>query len=109
MYVKGQGVPANHQIAFSWFEQSAKNGNPVAQGNLGELYFRGKRGIPRSFEKAYLWNAVAVMTDKKTPMLEQRSRQARSRELAAKELTPEKLAELEQAVARCWDQPKTCP
>jgi TPR repeat protein len=50
----GAGVPKNHVLARSLFEQVGELGNAKAMNNLGLLYFNGK-GMQRNINVARSW------------------------------------------------------
>ena len=41
MHKFGYGVVKNDATAVGWYRKSADQGHPMAQGNLGHMYFRG--------------------------------------------------------------------
>ena len=43
------------QEAAKWFLLAAEQGNVMAQGHLGRLYYLGKGGAPQSYEEALRW------------------------------------------------------
>lgn len=52
MYLYGEnGVEANYEEAFKYYEMAAKQNNPIALNNLGSLYFNGI-GTKRDYRKA---------------------------------------------------------
>ena len=65
MYEFGQGYDINPQAAFSWYQKSAKQGNPEGRMNLARSYNFGL-GTPQNFalaEAGYLANAQAGHID----------------------------------------------
>ncbi|KAK2077615.1 hypothetical protein QBZ16_004460 [Prototheca wickerhamii] len=52
-FVGGIGVAADNATALSWFKKAAEKGHPSALLGLGLMHLEG-RGVPRSYEKAYL-------------------------------------------------------
>jgi hypothetical protein len=55
MYQNGRGVPKNVHTAISWYSKSAKQGNPVAEEHLGEIYQFGEQGIKQDKSEAANW------------------------------------------------------
>jgi len=49
----------DYEKAFYYFEKAAKEGNPVAQNDLGVMYEMG-RGVKRDFKKAVYWYQQAA-------------------------------------------------
>jgi TPR repeat protein len=50
----GQGVKQDDAAALSWFNKAAALGEPVAQRNLGLMYYRG-RSVEQSNSRAAEW------------------------------------------------------
>ena len=46
--------PVNPEKAFRWYLLAAKNGDPLGQANIGELYYWG-HGVERDTQKANKW------------------------------------------------------
>jgi TPR repeat protein len=46
--------PDNYSVAYRRFASRAKNGDAIAQNNLGHMYADG-RGVPRDVQKAIYW------------------------------------------------------
>lgn len=42
----------NYEEAFKWYKKSAEQGNPRAENNIGNCYFRG-RGVETNYEEAF--------------------------------------------------------
>jgi Sel1 repeat len=55
MYQNGKGVPKNVHTAIGWYTKSAKQGNPVAEEHLGEIYQFGEQGIKQDNAEAKNW------------------------------------------------------
>ena len=51
----GRGVSESKEMARLWYEKSAEQGNPLAQGMLGLMHEYGEGGLPVSKEKARVW------------------------------------------------------
>jgi uncharacterized protein len=59
MHAGGQGPTNNYVEAAKWFRMAADQGLPIAQHNLGGLYFSG-RGVPQDFQEAAQWYEKAA-------------------------------------------------
>ncbi len=88
MYDKGKGVPQNYQEAFKWTRKAADQGLAYAQSRLGYMYRDGK-GVPQDYAQAHMWYnlASANLTG------DARVRAINSRDLVAKVMTREQIAE----------------
>lgn len=53
-YEKGDGIPANFNTAFMWYNIAAEQGYAPAQYKIGYFYWEGKN-IAKSYEKAIEW------------------------------------------------------
>lgn len=58
-YLLGRGVPQNDEQAFFYFNQGAKEGDPLAQNEVAYLYAAGK-GTKRDYHKAFNWYQQAA-------------------------------------------------
>lgn len=45
--------------AVYWLTKAAQDGDPAAQGTLGDLYKQGI-GVPQNFVQAYAWQSIGV-------------------------------------------------
>jgi TPR repeat protein len=53
MYNQGKGVPQDYKKAFQWYSKAAADlSKPLAQYNLGVLYYNGN-GVPQDSKKAF--------------------------------------------------------
>jgi TPR repeat protein len=59
MYLGGQGVPLNGNLAAKWFRLAASRGDADAQDNLGLLYLFG-RGVRQDYAEAAKWFRLAA-------------------------------------------------
>jgi uncharacterized protein len=99
IYTEGRGVPQDYAEAARWYRLAADQGEPQAQYNLGAYYANGQAGRRPDFVNAYMWfNLAAVHFKQSDP---RRNRAINSRELMAKQLTEEQLAEAQRR-AREW-------
>lgn len=101
VYYHGQGVEDNDSEAAIWWLKAAEQGYAPAQANLGLLYANG-RGVLTDYVQAHKWLSLAATRFE--PGGEQ-ERAARTRELVARRMTPEQLAEAERLV-RDWKPEK---
>lgn len=86
-YEVGDGVPQDHAKAIEWFTKAATQGNPLAQRNLGQLYMNSRfAGADRVL--AYAWSNLASTRGDQNAL--------QSRDLVARQLTPEEIAEAQQ-------------
>ncbi len=60
MYEKGKGVDKDYKKAFKWYELAAKQGQPVAQYNLGNMYERGE-GLAKDDIQAFKYFSLASL------------------------------------------------
>lgn len=51
--------PSTYSYAYSYFEQRAEKGDPIAEDNLGRMYADG-RGAPESPEQSVYWYSKAA-------------------------------------------------
>ena len=54
MYRKGEGVPANDQLAFKWYSKAAEQGDAESQFWLGKMYQDG-RGVSKNLLMGFVW------------------------------------------------------
>ena len=52
-------MPKDAAKAVSWYRKAVKQGDAVAQSNLGLMYAKGE-GVPKSFIAAYMWTNLAA-------------------------------------------------
>jgi len=97
MYGTGRGVPSDESQAVFWFHQAAELGDPSAQFNLGGMYVRGQ-GVVQNYVEAYKWESVAVT---RAPNERDRAQFIEARDMLAKQLTADQLAEANKA-AEAW-------
>jgi uncharacterized protein len=76
-----------------WFKLSAEQGNASAQFNLGVMYDNG-RGTIQNYVKGYAWYSVSSASGSKIG--------TKNRDLLAKEMTPEQLAEGQKLASEIW-------
>ena len=100
MCKNGRGVPQDYNQAVQWYRKAANRGHPQARYELGVLYQNGQ-GVPQDYVQAHMWyNLAASMFTGK-----QRERAVKNRNIVAKEMTSEQIAEA-QRLAREW-KPKS--
>jgi len=59
MYQKGDGVVQNMQKSFFWYEKAANANLPIAQYNLGMIYFEGSIVEKDEAKAKELWQKAA--------------------------------------------------
>ena len=91
MYNTGQGVTKNSKQAVYWYKKSAEQGDADAQYNLGVMYYNG-HGVLKNDKKAYIWLSLAAAQGHKDA--------AKNRDITAKKLTPQQLAEAQELAAQ---------
>jgi TPR repeat protein len=96
--------------AVKWYRLAAEQGNAVAQFDVGTIYATGigEPEVPRDYVQGHLWlDLAAAQGDAAGLSAEQRKLVVKNRDLVAKLMTPDQLAEA-QRLAREW-KPKTQP
>jgi hypothetical protein len=94
MYEKGSGVPKDYKMAVNWYSKAAEQGKPLAQDQLGIMYFYGK-GVSKDYVTAYMFfNIAAVNGDERI---------AENREIVAEQMTSSQI-EKAQRRTREWMQ-----
>ncbi|MCH8347872.1 MAG: sel1 repeat family protein, partial [Proteobacteria bacterium] len=58
-YNRGQGVPQNFKEAVKWYTLAAKQGDAVAQNNLGAVYRDGE-GVLQDYKEAVKWFSLSA-------------------------------------------------
>jgi len=63
VYTAGLGTRANYEEARKWYEKAAAEGHPIAQSNLGALYYENLvtagQGLSNKEMSHYWWNIAA--------------------------------------------------
>ena len=59
MYLKGQGVPRNRQLALDWLSKAASSGAADAQSYMGAFNRRGDL-VPQNYAEAMRWYLLAA-------------------------------------------------
>jgi uncharacterized protein len=105
MFAEGRGVPQDYEEAAVWYQRAADLGDAQALYNLGLAYAQGE-GVAQDNVTAHMLLNVAAA---RFPVADSRARSAAvsSRDVVAKELTSEQLAEA-QKMAREW-KPRVTP
>lgn len=96
MYNKGRGVTINEREAAKWFQLAAEQGDAAAQFNLGALYGMG-RGVTQDNLRAFMWSDIAAQKLKG----EQGRQAAENREITARILSAEQVAQAEEMARQC--------
>jgi uncharacterized protein len=97
MYRIGEGVPPDYEATASWYRKAAEQGHARAQNNLGVMYDRGE-GVRQDHVNAHMWFNLAAASGF--------NEAARSRNMLARHMTPEQVAEA-QKLAREWKPTST--
>jgi len=98
MFTEGQGVPQDYEEGARWFRLAADQGDPQAQYNLGVFYAKASAGRP-DLVSAYMWfNLAASHFTASDP---RRSTAISSRDLLARQMTEDQIAEAQRR-ARGW-------
>jgi TPR repeat protein len=100
-YDRGAGVPLSVAEAVKWYQMGAELGDPFAQNSLGVKMARGEGDIEQDFVHAYMWFSLSAS---RQPAGADRDVANRNRDLLAKSMTPNQVAQAERLV-RFW-QPK---
>ena len=98
MYIAGEGIAQDYAKAGSLYLSAAKQGNPEAQYNIGEMYAAGY-GVEQNFILAYLWSDISAQTS----TVFHRGRATRNRDQIADQMTEEQIAEAKALSQRCLD------
>ena len=56
----GQGIGQDSGEAIKWYKLAAQQGDPDAQSSLGDIYFYGRRNVPRDDAEALRWYKLAT-------------------------------------------------
>jgi TPR repeat protein len=95
MFHEGQGVPQDHAEAANWFRRAADLGDAHAQYNLGVSYASGMAGKPDNVS-AHMWFSLAAAH---FPTGADQRAAVNSRDLLAKKMTGEQIAEAEKGAS----------
>lgn len=102
LYHDGKGVPQLYAEALKWYELAAEQGHEGAQHNLGVMYANGE-GVPQDYVEAHKWFNIAAARQSPAGTAGPRVNEiaAHNRELAAKKMTREQIAEAQKR-AQVW-------
>ena len=75
-----------------WYRLAAKQGEVVAQYNLGVMYDEGK-GVKQDYVRAYMWFNLAASKGYKNG--------SKNREKVTKKMTPAQIADAQKMVRDC--------
>ena len=92
IYHWGRGVPEDYKKAAKWYILAAQQGEKKAQNNLGGMYYHG-HGVPQDYIIAHMWFNLAVSNGSEYGI--------KGRDLVAKEMTPEQIAEAQKLAREC--------
>ncbi len=59
MYLLGQGLDSDYDVALEWFNKAAAQGEDIAQYQLGFMYAEGK-GVDQNNLQAHMWFSLAA-------------------------------------------------
>ena len=59
MYLLGQGIDPDYDMALEWFNKAAAQGEDIAQYQLGVMYADGK-GVAQSNVQAHMWYSLSA-------------------------------------------------
>ena len=93
---EGRGVPKDDAAAVTWYRRAAEQGFVLAQRSLAGMYHIG-RGVPQDHVTAHMWANLAASQSTGFLIKEM----VTFRDLVARGLTPEQLAEAQRR-AREW-------
>ena len=92
MYDNGRGVTQDYKKSVKWYRKSVEQGHEDAQYNLGVMYGNGN-GVRQDNVYAYMWfDIVASIGDENGAM---------NRDIVAKKMTREQLAEAQELAREC--------
>jgi TPR repeat protein len=97
MFAEGRGVPQDYEEAAVWYRRAADLGDAQALYNLGLAFAKGEGVAQDSVNAHMLLNLAAA----RFPDSRGRGAAVTSRDVVAKEMTPEQLAEAQRR-ARDW-------
>ena len=92
MYNNGHGVVQDFAEAARWYQLAAAQGNSTAQSNLAGMYATGD-GIKKDDFRAHMWYNIAAISGNENAL--------KGRNLVAKLLTPEGVAQAQQMAREC--------
>lgn len=97
MYHDGKGVLQDYREAVKWHRRAAAQGEARAQLSLGIQYYGGREGVAQDYQYAYMWLSLAA--SKLDGVLGDVAN--RSRNGAAKEMTPAQVLAAREMAKRC--------
>ena len=92
MYGNGEGVTQDYKEAVKWYRKAAEQGHAMAQYNLGVMYDNGE-GVIEDDVYAHMWWNIAASNGDDDAM--------KNRDIFAKRLTTEQLAEAQKLAREC--------
>lgn len=92
MYGHGDGVAQDFAEAVKWYRLAAQQGNSTSQSNLAAMYGTGD-GIEKNYLRAHMWFNLAAISGNQEAV--------KGRNLTAKLLTPEGIAQAQQMAREC--------
>ena len=101
MYEDGQGVRRNYVEAARWYNFAANSGDAFAQYYLGAQYLDGRKATPRNYVLAHMWSNLSAANADGISLSYTRADAIKTREIAAKRMKPNQIAEA-QVLALAW-------
>ncbi len=96
MYNFGEGVPQDYAEAVRWTRMAAEQGLAEAQIHVGLMYHKAQ-GVPQDDVLAHMWLNLAIS---QLPPGEERDVAIRFRDVLARRMTPDQLAETQRPPRR---------
>jgi hypothetical protein len=101
LYCDAEGGSPDFAEAVRWYRAAAEHGHAEAQFDLGAMFFTGQ-GVERDYVEAYKWFSIAIANPNNGDPREYEEECAAKRELAAKRMTSQQIAQAEE-LARNWE------
>jgi TPR repeat protein len=92
MYDNGRGVTQDYKESVKWYRKSVEQGHASAQYNLGVLYGNGN-GVRQDNIYAHMWFDIVASNGDENGAL--------NRDIVAKRMTKEQLAEAQELAREC--------
>ena len=89
------GVPQDDAKAVYWWAKAAKQGNAMAQRNLGGMHLRGE-GVPEDYVRAYAWSSISAAGGS--------ARSKKGKKIIAKRMTPAQIAKAQKLSREYWEK-----
>jgi len=86
------GVPQDDAKAVYWWAKAAKQGNAMAQRNLGGMHLRGE-GVRENYARAYAWSSISAAGG---------NTRSKKGKIIAKRMAPAQIAEAQKLSREYW-------